>query len=96
VTKAALISFTESVAAEVKEFSIDVNCICPGLVDTEGAREAFGFKGREENPKLLRPEEIAELAVFLVSDASSAITGSAIDAYGRMNPLFLPLSTWHQ
>ena len=88
VTKAALISLTESVAAEVKGHGIDVNCICPGGVDTEGFREAFGSRGREENPKLMRPEEIAELAVFLVSDESSAVTGAAIDAFGTTNPLF--------
>ena len=87
-TKAGLISLTESVAAEVKQYGIDVNCICPGGVDTEGMREAFGMRGREENPNLMRPEEIAALAVFLASDASSAITGAAIDAFGWTNPLF--------
>ena len=35
-TKAGLISFTESLAAEVKQYGIDVNAICPGAVDTEG------------------------------------------------------------
>jgi 3-oxoacyl-[acyl-carrier protein] reductase len=88
VTKAGLISLTESVAAEVKRYGIDVNCICPGGVDTEGYREAFNSSGRAENPKLMRPEEIAELAVFLASEASSAITGAAIDAFGETNPLF--------
>ena len=87
-TKAALISLTESVAAEVKEYGIDVNCSCPGRVDTEGFREAFGNRGREDNSKLMMPTEIAALAVFLASDASSAITGAAIDALGATNPLF--------
>lgn len=88
VTKAALISLTESVAAEVKRHGIDVNCICPGGVDTEGYREAFNSQGRAENPRLMRSEEIASLALFLASDASSAITGAAIDAFGGTNPLF--------
>ncbi len=88
VTKAALISLTESVAAEVEPYGIDVNCICPGGVDTEGYREAFDHRGRDENPRLMDPAEIAELAVFLASDASSAITGTAIDAFGGTNPLF--------
>jgi NAD(P)-dependent dehydrogenase (short-subunit alcohol dehydrogenase family) len=88
VTKAGLISLTESVAAEVKAHGIDVNCICPGGVDTEGFREAFGSRGRAENPKLMAPEEIAEVALFLASDASSAITGSAIDAFGGTHPIF--------
>ena len=86
-SKAALISLTESVAAEVRPHGIDVNCICPGGVDTEGLREAFGNRGPKE-PGLMRPEEIAEVAVFLASDAASAITGTAIDAFGATNPLF--------
>ncbi len=87
VTKAGLISLTESVAGEVKKHGIDVNCICPGGVDTEGYREAFGNKGRETHPKLMVPEDIANVAVFLASDDSTAITGGSIDAYGGMNPL---------
>jgi 3-oxoacyl-[acyl-carrier protein] reductase len=86
-TKAGLISLTESVAAEVKQYGIDVNCICPGGVDTEGYRQVFG-KSKAENPRLMLPKEIAELAVFLASDASSSITGTAIDALGGTNPLF--------
>jgi NAD(P)-dependent dehydrogenase (short-subunit alcohol dehydrogenase family) len=88
VTKAALISLTESVAAEVKCHGIDVNCICPGGVDTEGYREAFGSQGRADNPRLMASAEIAALALFLASNASSAITGAAIDAFGGTNPLF--------
>ena len=88
VTKAGLISLTESVAAEVKQYGIDVNCICPGGVDTEGFREAFDNRGREENPKLMLPEEIAALALFLASDSSSALTGTSVDAFGGTNPLF--------
>lgn len=87
-TKAALISLTESVAAEVKPYGIDVNCICPGGVDTEGFREAFNNRGREDNPKLMDPNEIAEVALFLATNASSAITGAALDAFGSTNPLF--------
>ena len=87
-TKAALISLTESLAAEVKQHGIDVNCICPGGVDTEGYREAFQMRGRDDDPRLMAPAEIAALAVFLAGDASSAITGAAVDAFGTTNPLF--------
>ncbi len=88
ITKAGLISFTESLAAEVKQHGIDVNAICPGGVDTEGYRDAFKSTGRSENPNLMDPDEIAQVAVFLAGDASSAVTGAAIDAFGRTNPLF--------
>ena len=88
VTKAALISLTESVAAEVWSDGIRVNCICPGGTDTEGYRSAFNTSGRADNPRLMAPDEIAQLALFLASDASSAVTGTAIDAFGSTNPLF--------
>jgi len=88
ITKAGLISFTESLAAEVKQYGIDVNAICPGAVDTEGYREAFNRTGRAENPKIGAPEDIANVALFLAGDGSTAITGTAIDAFGATNPLF--------
>lgn len=88
VTKSALISLTQSLAAELHEHGINVNAICPGGTDTEGYREAFNNRGREDIPNLMLPEEIANVAVFLASDSSSAITGTAIDAFGGNNPLF--------
>ena len=87
VSKASLISFTESLAAEVKEHGIDVNCICPGSVITEGYIEAFG-KESLSNPNMMEPIEIAKLCTFLVSTDSTSITGAVIDAYGKSNPLF--------
>lgn len=88
VTKASLISLTQTLAAELHEHGINVNAICPGGTDTEGYREAFNNRGREDNPGLMLPEEIANVAVFLASKRSSAITGTAIDAFGSNNPLF--------
>ena len=88
ITKSAMISFTESLAAEVYTHGINVNAICPGGTDTEGYREAFNSTGRAENPKLMDPSEIAAVAMFLASDASSAVTGAAIDSFGGSNPLF--------
>ncbi|MBT4427062.1 MAG: SDR family oxidoreductase [Rhodospirillaceae bacterium] len=86
--KAGLINLTESVAAEVKQYGIDVNCICPGATDTEGFRSAFDHKGRQQDAKLMESREIAELALFLASRQASAITGTAIDAFGATNPIF--------
>jgi NAD(P)-dependent dehydrogenase (short-subunit alcohol dehydrogenase family) len=86
--KAGLINLTESVAAEVKEHGIDVNCICPGATDTEGFRGAFNHQGRQQDANLMDAREIAELAMFLASPKASAITGAAIDAFGASNPIF--------
>ena len=86
--KAAVSHFTRISGIDLAPHNIRVNAICPGGTDTEGYREAFNSSGLKENPKLIRPEEIAEVALFLGSDKSSAITGTAIDSFGRGNPLF--------
>lgn len=84
-SKAAIISFTECLAAEVKEFNIDVNAICPGAVETDMLRE---ITVGEMPTHAMPTEDIAAVAVFLASDESRAITGTAINAFGRGNPLF--------
>ncbi len=83
--KAGLINFTETLAAEVYEHGIGVNCICPGGVETEMMRQ---ITHGNMPSNLMHPDEIAKVALFLASDASSAITGTAIDAFGASNPLF--------
>jgi NAD(P)-dependent dehydrogenase (short-subunit alcohol dehydrogenase family) len=87
-SKAGLINLTETMAAEARPYGIDVNCVCPSATDTEGYRENIDPNGRDLNPKVMVPEQIAEVVVFLASDASSAVTGSAIDAFGGTNPVF--------
>jgi 3-oxoacyl-[acyl-carrier protein] reductase len=86
--KAGLLHFTASLAAEVKRFGIDVNAVCPSGTDTRMLQETGRAKGRTN---LIRPEEIANVIAFLVSPESSAITATAIEAYGPSNPLFGPL-----
>jgi len=86
-SKAALINLTESLAAELAGDNIQVNCICPGSVDTDGYRQLMASRGKPPAAKAMRPEEIAEVALFLATDAASAITGTAIDAFGATNPL---------
>ena len=88
-SKAALINLTESLAAELARDHIQVNCICPGSVDTKGYRDLMASRGRAPVAQAMQPEEIAEVALFLASDAASAITGTAIDAFGATNPLLL-------
>jgi 3-oxoacyl-[acyl-carrier protein] reductase len=84
-TKAALINFTECLAGEVKQYGIDVNAICPGPTDTDMMRDITGGK---VPASMIPPEQIAALVVFLTSDKSGAISGTAIDAFGVSNPLF--------
>ena len=86
-TKAAIINFTECLAAELKEHGIDVNAICPAAVATDMMR---GITNDNVPSYAMPPEDIASVVVFLASDESKAITGTAIDAFGTANPLFRP------
>ena len=85
-SKAALINLTGCIAAEVKQHGIDVNCICPGGVDTEGFRALFGPAAEGLNP--MSPEAIADVVLFLASDKSRAVSGTSIDAFGLSSPIF--------
>lgn len=85
-SKAALINFTETLAAEVYEHGVNVNCICPGGVATEMMLQIT--HGQSANSDLMHPDEIANVALFLASDESSAVTGAIIDAFGQTNPIF--------
>ena len=90
--KAAIINLTRTVAIEYGRRNIRANCICPGAVDTPllgllsevsgRTREAMG--AQHALGRILRPEEIANVALFLASDESSAITGAAIVADGGL------------
>ncbi|PKN56395.1 MAG: short-chain dehydrogenase [Deltaproteobacteria bacterium HGW-Deltaproteobacteria-14] len=82
MTKAGLISLTQTLATELGAARIRVNAIAPGLIDTRLAgvivkSEALtkAFTDRTALKRVGRPEEVAGLAVFLASDESSYITG---------------------
>jgi 2-keto-3-deoxy-L-fuconate dehydrogenase len=92
-SKAAVVGMTRSVATDYVTQGIRCNCLCPGTVHTpslderieanaaaagsvEAARAAF--IARQPMGRLGTPEEIAELAVYLASDAAQFITGQAI------------------
>ena len=83
-TKAAVESITRELALELSG-KARVNAIAPGLVVTEGAREAGvaegfaqGFLARAAVKRLGEPDDIAKAAVFLASDESSWVSGETI------------------
>ncbi len=87
-SKAGLLGFTRAVAKEVAASGITVNAVCPGLIDTQMARETTTKKELEmflESFPIKRlglPEEIGDLVLFLCSERSSYITGASIDING--------------
>lgn len=88
VSKAALIAWTQTLAEEMVQYGIRVNAVAPGITDTEmGAlnnavaieeAKAFGLK------RLAKPEEIANVIMFLASASSSYINGQIIRVDGGL------------
>lgn len=88
-SKAGIIGFSKSLAKEVAARNVTVNCIAPGMIETE-MTAAIPEKAKEallaEIPmkRMGRPEEIAYVASFLASEKASYITGAVIEADGGM------------
>ena len=79
-SKAAVITLTESLAAEHKYNDINVNCILPGTIDTPQNRDDMPDA---DFSKWVPPEALADVIVFLASDAARCVTGAAIPVYGQ-------------
>lgn len=79
-SKAALVSLVRSAASENKDLGITVNAILPGTMNTEANRKA---DPQADFSRWVRPENVADLVLFLCSDAAADITGAAIPIYGQ-------------
>lgn len=99
-SKFAVIGFTQSLAMELAEHNITVNAICPGAVDTDMLYYEYDKLAEikqdtvEDEAKTLlnsipikrisKPDEIANLALFLASDKARDITGESINITGGL------------
>ena len=88
-TKAAIIALTRSLAAELGPSHIRVNCVAPGVINTDMV-QVLGQETlddlAEQTPlgRLGTPEDIAHAVAFLASDRASFITGQVLTADGGL------------
>lgn len=88
-SKGAIISYAKCLALELAPRLIRVNCICSGMVWTDliiqdGVENDQLEQSQQSYPlkRFGQPEDIANLAIYLLSDASSWVTGSCVDISG--------------
>jgi len=78
-SKSAVIRLTETMAAELRERNINVNCVLPTIIDTPENRAAMA----DADPKRwVAPQDLAQVIVFLASDAARAVHGAALPVTG--------------
>lgn len=92
ISKAGITGYAKVLALELAPKNIRVNCICPGIVRTDLTENSVfsteEYKAEEMKYPLKRygkPEEIAYMAVYLLSDASAWVTGTAMEVSGGIN-----------
>lgn len=78
-SKAAALAMIDSLAADAKGTGVRVNSILPSIIDTEANRKAMPDADFAKWPK---PEDIARVILFLLSDDARVIHGAAIPVYG--------------
>jgi len=88
-SKGGIISFTKSLAAELGEFNITVNCVAPGWVDTDMVADVFESEEYLEEvnkniplKRIASPEDIAGPILFLASDLARHINGEILNVNG--------------
>ena len=79
-SKAAVLAFANAVAVEYKAQGVRANTVVPNVIDTAQNRRA---QPGADTTKWVSPAEIAQVILFLASDASTPTTGAAIPVYGR-------------
>ena len=90
-SKAGLLGLTSSSAKELAPINIRVNCVAPGMINTEMANKGMTHESMQKRigqigmGRLGEPIEVAELICFLASSSASYITGQSIGIDGAWN-----------
>ena len=79
-SKAAAVALMDSLAADVKGTGVRVNSILPSIIDTAVNRKAMPDADFSVWPK---PEEIAQVVLFLCSDRATVVHGASVPVYGN-------------
>ncbi len=79
-SKAGVMRFTEALADELKLHGITVNAVLPSIIDTPANRADMP---KANHDRWVKPQEIARVIAFLLSDAASAVTGALVPVTGR-------------
>lgn len=80
-SKSAVQRLTESMALELRDKSINVNCVLPSIIDTPANRASMPGA---DFARWVEPAALAEVILFLASDAARAINGASIPVVGRV------------
>ncbi len=85
-TKAGIIGATKALAQEVAARNVTVNAVAPGFIESDMTKDLDVETLRQQVPmkRFGKPEEVAELVAFLMSDAASYITGEVISINGGL------------
>jgi NAD(P)-dependent dehydrogenase (short-subunit alcohol dehydrogenase family) len=78
-SKSAVIRITETMAAELREKNVNVNCVLPTILDTPDNRAAMP---QADPRRWVSTQDLAAVIVFLASDAARAVHGAAIPVTG--------------
>ena len=85
--KAAVLCLTKTLAAEFAPQGVRCNAVAPGIVDTAFLDGVPGIRDRGSSiplGRIGRPEEVASVVSFLLSDAASYLTGEIVDVNGGL------------
>jgi NAD(P)-dependent dehydrogenase (short-subunit alcohol dehydrogenase family) len=80
-SKSGVARLTEALAEELKDRGITVNALLPSTIDTAANRKDMP---KANFGKWVRPEQLADVIVFLLSDKASAVTGALLPVTGRV------------